>query len=44
MTLVTPGRDFDLGTVGADERIVREFDGNRVVGVTVVKAADQKPG
>jgi hypothetical protein len=40
MTLVTSGRDFDLGVVGVDERIVREFDGDRVVGATVVKAAD----
>jgi hypothetical protein len=40
MTLVTSTRNFDLGVVGADERIVREFDGDRVVGATVVKAAD----
>jgi hypothetical protein len=44
MTLVSSGRDFDLGVVGADERIVREYDGKRVVGATVVKAADLESG
>ena len=29
-------REFDLGMVGADQRILREMDGNRVVGATVV--------
>jgi hypothetical protein len=37
--LVTPGRDFDLGVVGPDDRIVRELEGTRVVGATVVKAS-----
>ena len=40
MTLVTPNREFDLGVVRPDERIVREISGTEVVNVTVVKAAD----
>jgi hypothetical protein len=40
MILVTPGREFDLGVVRPDERIVRELVGNQVVNVTVVKASD----
>jgi hypothetical protein len=40
MTLVTSDREFELGVVGPDQRIVRELDGDRVVNVTVVKAAD----
>ena len=40
MTLVTPDREFDLGIVQADERIVRELEGTRVVNATVVKASD----
>ena len=40
MILVTSDREFDLGVVGADERIVREYEGNRVVGATVVKSRD----
>jgi hypothetical protein len=40
MTLITPGREFHLGVVGADERIVRELEGTRVVGATVVKASE----
>ena len=38
MTLVTPDREFDLGVVGPDQRIVREIEGDRVVNVSVVKA------
>jgi hypothetical protein len=38
--LVTPEREFDLGVVGVDKRIVREIEGTRVVGATVVKASD----
>jgi hypothetical protein len=38
--LVTPDREFDLGLVRSDERIVREIEGTRVVNVTVVKASD----
>ena len=37
MTLVTPEQDFDLGIVGPDERIVRELEGTKVVGASVVK-------
>jgi hypothetical protein len=44
MILVTPDREFDLGVVGADERIVRELDGGRVVGAAVVKASDLENG
>jgi hypothetical protein len=40
MTLVTPDREFNLGVVHPNERIVREIDGTEVVNVTVVKAAD----
>jgi hypothetical protein len=40
MVLVTPEKEFDLGGVGADQRIVREMDGNRVVGATVVSNSD----
>jgi hypothetical protein len=37
---VTPDREFDLGVVGLDERIVRELEGTRVVNAMVVKAED----
>ena len=40
MTLVTPDREFDLGIVHEDERIVRELEDGRVVGASVVKAVD----
>jgi hypothetical protein len=40
MILITPDREFDLGVVGPDQRIVREFEGTRVVGATVVNEAD----
>jgi hypothetical protein len=40
MILVTSEREFDLGIVGADERIVRELEGRRVVGAMVVKASE----
>jgi hypothetical protein len=40
MILVTSEREFDLGIVRADERIVRELEGTRVVGATVVKASE----
>ena len=42
LILVTPDREFDLGVVGPDERIVRELEGTRVVKATVVKAEDIK--
>jgi len=44
MMLVTPDREFDLGVVGADQRIVREMEGNRVVGASVVSATDLESG
>jgi len=40
MILLTPDREFDLGTVRADQRIVRELSGTRVVDVKVVPASD----
>jgi hypothetical protein len=40
LILVTPDREFDLGVVGPDERIVRELEGTRVVNATVVKESD----
>jgi hypothetical protein len=39
MILVTAEREFDLGIVRPDQRIVREIEGNRVVGATVVEAS-----
>jgi hypothetical protein len=42
MVLVTPELEFDLGIVQPDERIVRELEGTRVVGVKVEKA-DPRP-
>ena len=40
MILVTQDREFDLGIVKPDQRIVRELEGTRVVGATVVNEAD----
>jgi hypothetical protein len=40
LILVTPEREFDLGVVEPDERIVRELEGMRVVNATIVKARD----
>ena len=40
MILVTPDREFDLGVVNPDQRIVRELEGTRVVGATVVNESD----
>ncbi|MEO6840684.1 MAG: hypothetical protein ABI192_07950 [Bradyrhizobium sp.] len=42
MILITPEREFDLGVVRQDQRIVRELDGSKVVDVTVVKASKQE--
>jgi hypothetical protein len=39
MLLVTPDREFDLGVVRSDQRIVREIEGTKVVNVTVVRAS-----
>jgi hypothetical protein len=44
MILVTPDREFDLGVVGPDERIVRELEGTQVVSVTLAKACDLEGG
>ena len=44
MILVAPDREFDLGAVQPDERIVRELEGTRVVHATVVKASDLESG
>jgi hypothetical protein len=38
MILITPAQDYDLGVVGPDERIIRELEGTKVVGVRVVKS------
>jgi hypothetical protein len=40
MILITSEQEFDLGIVRADQRIVRELEGARVVGVTVVRAGE----
>jgi len=40
MVLVTAEKEFDLGVVGADQRIVREIEGDRVVGARVVGNSD----
>ncbi|MGY3617750.1 hypothetical protein [Bradyrhizobium sp. USDA 10063] len=40
MILVTSDREFDLGVVRPDERIVRELEGTKVVGARVVKVGD----
>jgi len=40
MILLTSEREFDLGVVGLDQRIVRELEGTRVVNATVVRADD----
>jgi hypothetical protein len=40
MILLTADREFDLGVVGPDQRIVRETDGGRLIGAAVVKASD----
>jgi hypothetical protein len=44
MILVTAAREFDLGVVRQDQRIVREIEGTQVVDVTVVKASDLESG
>ena len=40
MILLASDREFDLGVVGTDQRIVQEFDGGRLIGAAVVKASD----
>jgi hypothetical protein len=44
MILVAPDREFDLGVVLPNERIVRELERTRVVNATVVKASDLDSG
>jgi hypothetical protein len=44
MILVTPEREFDLGIVGPDQRIVRELEGTKVVGATVAKESELDGG
>lgn len=39
MILVTAQREFDLGIVGPDERIVRELEGIKVMGAMLAKAS-----
>ena len=39
MILVTAEQEFDLGVVLPDQRIVREIEGTRVVGATLVEAS-----
>ena len=40
MILVSSDREFDLGVVGPDQRIVREYVGGRLVGAAVVRASE----
>jgi hypothetical protein len=40
VTLVTPEREFDLGIVGPDQRIVRELAGTPVINATVARASE----
>ena len=40
MILVTAEQEFDLGVVQPDQRIVREIEGTRVVGVSLMKASE----
>lgn len=40
IVMVTGDREFDLGVVTADQRVLREMEGNRVVGATVVNSAE----
>ena len=42
--LLTPDREFDLGVVGPDQRIVRELEGTRIVNASVVEARQLKSG
>jgi hypothetical protein len=40
VVLVVPDREFDLGIVQPDERIVRDLEGTRVVNASVAKASE----
>ena len=44
MILITPEREFDLGVVRPDQRIVREIEGARVIDVKVVAASELENG
>ena len=37
MTLVTANDEFDLGVEAPNDQMVRELDGTRVIGASVVK-------
>jgi hypothetical protein len=39
ITVISPEREFLVGSVNEDEEIVRDFDGLRLVGVRVLKSA-----
>jgi hypothetical protein len=39
MILVTPDREFDLGVVGPDQRIVREMSGTQVTNVAIAQVS-----
>lgn len=41
--LIASGREFDLGIVQPDERIVRELEGTRVVNVRLEKVSELEP-
>jgi len=41
--LIAPDREFDLGIVQPDERIVRELEGTRVVNARLEKVSDPEP-
>ena len=41
--LIAPDREFDLGIVQPDERIVRELEGTRLVNVRLEKVSDLEP-
>jgi hypothetical protein len=43
MILIASDREFDLGIVQPDQRIVRELEGTRVVNATVAKVSDLEP-
>jgi len=44
MILLASDREFHLGTIGPDKRILREFDGGRLVGASLVQASDLENG
>jgi hypothetical protein len=44
MTLITGTSELDLGVVGPGERIVRELEGTRVIGASVVQTSIAQDG